>query len=629
MTRLTHRHSTLGANMTSTPKRLAHWPSPINPLVPRTARPRGSGLLAAITCLALALGCSTEKQEPITSSQTHWLQKCEKTSECGDLECQCGVCTLPCTSDDACSSLGDDATCTETSGIDACESGSSGEICLQACDDGSCGSDSECVDGACVPKTSSGTTPGVDCDDYPSCSIDEPCDGNTNCIAFFACGGAICIDAEDACELSCPDPDECSIDESYPEQIHCPGKVPAHPRSGNTPDPSPDAGATTDDPGPADPKPSTDPLMCADYESCDADNPTCSDGSGCVAVGCGGGSCIDFEDACKLLCSSGSCISLDSFPPQVGCDGGSRIPVVQAPDEPDPQPVPEPTDAGVSNPPAPDAGTSSEPPGIACGDYPECDALDNMCPAGSDCVRIDGCNAPLCIATDEACALSCPDATECEILESFPLQIGCPGKVPGIPDSTPTIDLADLNRDCVDDMCPSGLTPVKFFGIAGASGPEFCSCSIPCVDTAEVCPEGSTCQTIADGPGTVCVRDEPSGEVCGNTVCAEGQRCCDKCSSQCIAALSGANCPDDNDPDRVCAGFACGPDQTCAAGTQYCDQFTGGVAPSPTTYTCRDFPPECSNDPTCSCLGITPGGGGAQTCDADTDGNVTVQAFAP
>ncbi|MEY4512502.1 MAG: hypothetical protein RLZZ450_4624 [Pseudomonadota bacterium] len=54
------------------------------------------------------------------------------------------------------------------------------------------------------------------------------------------------------------------------------------------------------------------------------------------------------------------------------------------------------------------------------------------------------------------------------------------------------------------DTCAAGLTCVHYFGIAGPNGPEFSSCETPCVGKAAVCPAGTSCITIADGPGSVC-----------------------------------------------------------------------------------------------------------------------------
>jgi hypothetical protein len=65
-------------------------------------------------------------------------------------------------------------------------------------------------------------------------------------------------------------------------------------------------------------------------------------------------------------------------------------------------------------------------------------------------------------------------------------------------------DLSDLNSDCVDGTCPAGLTPIHYYGVAGPSGPEFCSCSIPCDDGPSACPDGTECVNVSDGPGNVC-----------------------------------------------------------------------------------------------------------------------------
>jgi hypothetical protein len=74
-----------------------------------------------------------------------------------------------------------------------------------------------------------GPPPGVQCADYPVCDpMGEGCASGNNCLALVGCSGPICIPAEEACELSCPDPMSCAIAESYPEQLSCPGRVEAH-----------------------------------------------------------------------------------------------------------------------------------------------------------------------------------------------------------------------------------------------------------------------------------------------------------------------------------------------------------------------------------------------------------------
>jgi hypothetical protein len=81
-----------------------------------------------------------------------------------------------------------------------------------------------------------------------------------------------------------------------------------------------------------------------------------------------------------------------------------------------------------------------------------------------------------------------------------------PGTEPG---TEPVIDVAQLGSECGEgDRCASGLTCVKYYGIAGPSGPEFKSCEVTCAEKT-TCPTGSSCVTIADGPGAVCRAAEP------------------------------------------------------------------------------------------------------------------------
>ena len=53
--------------------------------------------------------------------------------------------------------------------------------------------------------------------------------------------------------------------------------------------------------------------------------------------------------------------------------------------------------------------------------------------------------------------------------------------------------------------CAHGLTCVRYYGVAGARGPQMTSCEIRCGGkTKHHCPYGQTCTTVADGPGQVC-----------------------------------------------------------------------------------------------------------------------------
>jgi hypothetical protein len=65
--------------------------------------------------------------------------------------------------------------------------------------------------------------------------------------------------------------------------------------------------------------------------------------------------------------------------------------------------------------------------------------------------------------------------------------------------------LPKQGESCTADYkCAAGLTCKRYLGIAGAAGPEFKSCEIPCSGKGSTCPAGQSCVTIADGPGQVC-----------------------------------------------------------------------------------------------------------------------------
>lgn len=54
------------------------------------------------------------------------------------------------------------------------------------------------------------------------------------------------------------------------------------------------------------------------------------------------------------------------------------------------------------------------------------------------------------------------------------------------------------------DQCAAGLSCESYYGIAGAAGPQFSTCEIPCAQPGALCPLGQACVTVADGPGQVC-----------------------------------------------------------------------------------------------------------------------------
>src|ERR1043165_2621011 len=68
-------------------------------------------------------------------------------------------------------------------------------------------------------------------------------------------------------------------------------------------------------------------------------------------------------------------------------------------------------------------------------------------------------------------------------------------------------DMPGMGKTCGEnDACASGYEGVKYYGIAGARGPQFKTCEIRCEKNNEeaVCPKGTHCTTVADGPGQVC-----------------------------------------------------------------------------------------------------------------------------
>lgn len=76
---------------------------------------------------------------------------------------------------------------------------------------------------------------------------------------------------------------------------------------------------------------------------------------------------------------------------------------------------------------------------------------------------------------------------------------------PGTTNPDPATSTGGQTQPCTAaGTCNTGLSCLTYYGIAGASGPKFTSCEIPCGQGKPACPAGQMCATIADGPGTVC-----------------------------------------------------------------------------------------------------------------------------
>lgn len=68
----------------------------------------------------------------------------------------------------------------------------------------------------------------------------------------------------------------------------------------------------------------------------------------------------------------------------------------------------------------------------------------------------------------------------------------------------PADKLPTQGQPCPEGTCAEGMSCLGYYGIAGAQGPRFTSCEIPCAGDPQGCPDGQSCITIADGPGQVC-----------------------------------------------------------------------------------------------------------------------------
>jgi hypothetical protein len=102
-----------------------------------------------LVALALPLGCETTET---AHKNTNWLVACKSSADCGGASCICGICTVSCSTADACS---------ESSGICAssfaattqCSGEANPGICMASCSQESdCDAASTCVAGACVTR---------------------------------------------------------------------------------------------------------------------------------------------------------------------------------------------------------------------------------------------------------------------------------------------------------------------------------------------------------------------------------------------------------------------------------------------------------------------------------------------
>jgi hypothetical protein len=125
---------------------------------------RHNGIWMILPCI-LALDCGSDPISRNPGSETHWLTRCDASSECGDGSCVCGRCTVLCEAAADCAGLHAprETACVEPTGWDACRtaSGSPASSCWPTCEvDSDCtglDADLECTGGLCVPRAIAST----------------------------------------------------------------------------------------------------------------------------------------------------------------------------------------------------------------------------------------------------------------------------------------------------------------------------------------------------------------------------------------------------------------------------------------------------------------------------------------
>jgi eight-cysteine-cluster-containing protein len=143
----------------------------------------------------------------------------------------------------------------------------------------------------------------------------------------------------------------------------------------------------------------------------------------------------------------------------------------------------------------------------------------NDCSADADC-HPGGCSSEVCsadpgvVTTCIALPVSLPENTSCGCVESQCQWWNADGiTLPPVPAPEPEPD-PEPEVSCATVSCQSPQVCLEYFGIAGPNGPKFVSCEVRCDPTsltstgskkkADGCPSGTSCVTIADGPGSVC-----------------------------------------------------------------------------------------------------------------------------
>lgn len=134
------------------------------------ARIRMTHLLRALTVsvAALASSCSDFHAKEPEGGETHFLRECSRGACPEGLSCICGVCTIACDDDDACTGLGERAACRDTKSESlSCEGEApAAQICDATCSSNeqcvALGADYRCVENRCRAESIAVGTPEAD-----------------------------------------------------------------------------------------------------------------------------------------------------------------------------------------------------------------------------------------------------------------------------------------------------------------------------------------------------------------------------------------------------------------------------------------------------------------------------------
>jgi eight-cysteine-cluster-containing protein len=181
-----------------------------------------------------------------------------------------------------------------------------------------------------------------------------------------------------------------------------------------------------------------------------------------------------------------------------------------------PAPAPEPSGGGPTVPTAPPGPSAEARTPAVEGGHPlyarvEGTSFKNDCSADAQC-QVGGCSGEVCTAeqgvntTCEMPADGFPSkGASCGCVQGQCIWYKAAGAGAGAGGGGGAGGSVPQGQSCKDAACAPGLQCVKYYGVAGPTGPQFATCEVPCPDGSDAaCPKGQKCTTIADGPGKVC-----------------------------------------------------------------------------------------------------------------------------